>query len=85
MSRINELIASVINNVHNKIDLIANNWARRVVALLVFLLMAVIGVVGCLIELFALCMFAIFQTTIDYLVGTKDDAIAFLERYIDLW
>lgn len=85
MSRINELIASLINNVHNKIDLIANNWVRRLVAVLVFLVMAVIAILGCLIELLALCMFAVFETTVEYLVGTKDDAIAFLERYIDLW
>jgi len=86
---IEKLITGLVNSVHNKVDLISNDWARRSVGLFVFLLMAVIAVVGCSVELFVLCIIGILkqvcQTTIEYVSGIKDDAIAFIERYIDLW
>ena len=82
---INNVITSLVNFMHKKVDGIENDWTRRSVGFIVFLLMLFVAAVGCLIELLALCVFAVFKTTVEYIVGTKDDAIAFLERYIDLW
>jgi|TARA_B110000908_G_scaffold136080_1_gene161166 hypothetical protein len=89
MSVIEKLLTGLVNSVHNKVDLITNDWTRRSVGLFVFLAMAVIAVVGCLIELFVLNILGILKqvcrTTAEYLAVIKDDAIAFVERYIDLW
>ena len=70
---------------HKKVDAINNDWVRRSVGLLVFLLMIFIGLVGCLIELIGLCIISVSKTVWDYLSNSKDDAISFVERYIDLW
>ena len=85
MAMINDLISSLINWMHKKVDAINNDWGRRAVGLLVFLLMLVVGIVGCLIELIGLCIISVSKTIWDYLSNSTDDAIAFLERYIDLW
>jgi len=85
MTMINDLISSLINWMHTKVDAINNDWGRRAVGLLVFLLMLVVGLVGCLIELIGLCVIAISKTVWEYLSNSKDDAISFLDRYIDLW
>ena len=89
MSVIEKVITGLVNSVHNKVDLITNDWTRRSVGLFVFLAMAVIAVVGCLIELFVLNILGIlkqvWQITVEYFAETKDDATAFIERYIDLW
>jgi len=89
MSVIENVITGLVNNVHNKVDLIRNDWARRSLGLFVFLLMAVIAVVGCLVELAVLNILGMLKqvgrTTAEYFADTKDDATAFVERYIDLW
>jgi hypothetical protein len=85
MTMINDLISSFINWMHKKVDAINNDWVRRSVGLLVFLLMIFIGLVGCLIELIGLCIISVSKTVWDYLSNSKDDAISFVERYIDLW
>jgi len=89
MPMINNVITSLVNFMHNKVDGIENDWGRRSIGLVIFTVMAFIAIIGCTIELVILCAISVVKqlwTTIScYFVDTKDDAISFLERYFDLW
>lgn len=89
MPMINNVITSLVNFMHQKVDGIENDWGRRSAGLVIFTLMAFIAIIGCTIELGILCAISVVKqlwTTIScYFVDTKDDAISFIERYFDLW
>jgi hypothetical protein len=89
MPMINNVITSLVNFTHKKIDGIQNDWGRRSLGIVIFTLMAFIAIIGCSIELAVLCAISIikqlYATITCYLVDAKDDAISFVERYFDLW
>lgn len=89
MPLINNMISSLVNFTHKKIDGIQNDWVRRSIGIVIFTFMAFIAILGCSIELAVLCAISIikqlYATITCYFVDTKDDAISFIERYFDLW
>ena len=79
------MLTNIVNGMHLKLDSIQNDWARRVSGPCMFVLMSVIGIIGCVIELLFKWVKAIAITTGEYYSDSKDDAVGFLQRYIELW
>lgn len=85
MTFINDFISSIINWMHTKVSALQNDWVRRSVGVIVFLLTFCVAVVGCVIELTVLCIISVFKTLLEYSSSVKDDAFEFFDRYLDLW
>lgn len=85
MTLITDFISLIINWMHTKVSELQNDWARRSVGVIVFLLMTFIALIGCAIELTILCIISVFKTLLEYFSSAKDDAFEFIERYSDLW
>ena len=79
------MLTNIVNGMHLKLDSIQNDWARRASGTCMFVLMSVIGIIGCVIELLFKWVKAIAITTGEYYSDSKDDAVGFLQRYIELW
>lgn len=85
MTLINDFITAVINWTHSKVSALQNDWTRRSVGFIVFLLMLFVAALGCAIELTVLCIISVFKTMLEYFGSAKDDAFEFFDRYLDLW
>ncbi len=85
MTLITDFISLIINWMYSKVSALQDDWTRRSVGFIVFILMIFIALIGCAIELIVLCTISVFKTLLEYFSSAKDDVLEFFERYINLW
>ena len=85
MALITDFISLIINWMYSKVNALQNDWIRRSVGFIVFILIAFIALIGCAIELIVLCTISVFKTVLEYFSSAKDDVLEFFDRYLHLW
>tara|TARA_B110000858_G_C17403175_1_gene293351 strand:+ start:10 stop:246 length:237 start_codon:yes stop_codon:yes gene_type:complete len=75
----------VLDNALQMVRTIRNDYQRRALAIVLFVVMGIIAIVGCLIELIIKCVVAVWDAIVEYVHDIKYPIKDFARVYLDLW